>query len=81
MSHLAYDIRMRTTGKGKEQRGTIELAVSMRWRLIEEAQTDIIDHSHIMVVHLWELEKASAKKKRKTRVVNIYDNSLKTDYV
>lgn len=76
LSHLAFDIRWGTVGKRKEQTVAIGKVVSTRGRLIVEARTNIIDHSYIMVLDLWELEKPGGKKNRKTRVANTYENNL-----
>lgn len=55
----------------------IGVAVNTRERLIMEVRMDIIDHLYIMVLDLCELEKTNRKKKRRSRVVNTYDNNLR----
>lgn len=42
---------------------------------------NIIDYPYIMALNLWELEKSGRKKKRRTRVVNTYDNDLRVNQV
>lgn len=81
VSHPAFNIKWGTVGKRKEQRVPIGIAVSTRERLIVEAQTDIIYHSYIMALDLWELERLEGKKKRSKRVINVYDNNLRADQV
>lgn len=81
LSHPAYYIRWETTRKHKEQQVTIEVVVHTMEKLMMKAWINIINHSYIMVLDLWELEKASGKKKRRIRLVNTYDNSLKVDHV
>ena len=41
-------------------------------RVIVETRSELIDHPYIQVVDVWELDKQ--KKKRLTRIVNVYDN-------
>jgi hypothetical protein len=42
---------------------------------VVEARTDLIDHPYIMAMDIWELGRAK-EKKRRTRVINCYDNWL-----
>lgn len=81
LAHLAYNIRRGTVGKRKEQSGAIRITVSTRERLIMEARIDIIDHPYITVLNVWEQEKEGGKRKRRTRVANIYDNNLSANQV
>lgn len=55
------------------------MLVTMRNRLIVEVGTDIIDHPYIQAVDICELEERRRKKKRRTNIVNVYDNRLQTD--
>lgn len=38
-----------------------------------ETRSDLIDHPYIQIVDVWELDEKN-KKKRWTRIVNVYDN-------
>lgn len=67
--------------KRKKQRVAIGIAVSTRRQLIMEARTNIINHSYIMTLDLWELERPDGKKNRLMRVVNIYENNQMADQV
>lgn len=59
----------------------IGVAITTRNRLILEARTDILDDPYIQVQDLWELEKRVGAKKRRTQIVNVYDNHLCADQV
>lgn len=80
-SRPAFDIRWGTVWKMKEIRISIGIAVSRRGQLIVEARMNIIDYIYIMAQDLWELEIPGGKKKRRTRIVNTYDNNLHSDQV
>lgn len=54
----------------------IEIAIITRNRIIVEARADIINHPYIQVLDVWELVKRREKKKRRMKVVNVYDNYL-----
>lgn len=58
---------------------TIEIVGTMRNRIIVEAKTDIINHPYIKVLNVWELEERGGRKKRRTRIVNVYGNHLQPD--
>lgn len=45
-----------------------------------ETRSDLIDHPYLQVVDVWEL-KSQRKKKRRTRIVNIYDNWVGRDQI
>lgn len=45
-----------------------------------ETRSDPIDHPYIQVVDVWELD-SQKKKKRKTRIVNVYDNWVGRDQI
>lgn len=59
----------------------IGIVVCTRGRPIVEAIIDIIDHTYVNVLDIWELERAGSKTKRWTRVANINDNNLKVNQV
>lgn len=37
---------------------------------------DIFNYPYIQVLDVWELDKKGEKKKRRMRIVNVYDNHL-----
>ena len=45
---------------------------------IWEDRTDLIQHTHIQVIDIWELTEKGIKKQR-TRVVNVYNQDIKDD--
>lgn len=60
----------------------IGVAVTTKKRIIVEAKTGIINHPYIQVLDVWELGKtAGAKKKRRTGIINVYDNHLHANQV
>lgn len=44
-----------------------------------EARINIINHSYIQALDVWEQEKRGGKKNRRTRIVNVYYNHLWPD--
>lgn len=51
----------------------------MRNRIIVEARMDIVNHLYIQALYVRELDENRGKKKKRTRVVNVYDNHLPAD--
>lgn len=79
LARPAQEIRWGTVGEWKKQKVAIGIAIT-RWnRIIVEARADIIKHSYIQALDLWELEKTGGKKKKRT--VNRYNNHLQEDHV
>lgn len=58
---------------------TIRIVVAIRNRILVETRTDIINHLCIQVMNIEKLEKRGEKKKRRTRVLNMYDNHLRVE--
>ena len=73
MSHPAYDFRFSTVGERRQQRVAIGIKKDLGGRIMAETRSDLVDHPYIQVVDVWELD-IHKKKKRRTRLVNIYDN-------
>lgn len=63
-------------GEQKDQRMTIGVVITTRKRLIVETRMNIINHSYIQVLDVWELEKGGETKKRRIQIINIYGNHL-----
>lgn len=59
----------------------IEMAVSTKGQLIVKARMNTINHLYIMTLDLWELERSGGKKKKRTRVVNTYNNNFTVDQI
>jgi hypothetical protein len=45
-------------------------------QLIIEARTDLINHPYALVLDIWDLQPNIKTKKRRTRLINIYDNRI-----
>lgn len=81
LAYPVFVIEWRIVGKRREQGVMIGIAVRTEERLIVDPQKDIIDHPYIMSLDMWELYGKERKKKRRTRIVNNYDNNSRTDEV
>lgn len=79
MTHSAYQIRWGTVEKLKEQSVAIVIAGTTKNRLIIEMRMDIINLYYIKALDMLELEERVERKKRRTRIVNMYDNHLVID--
>ena len=64
--------------KQKQTRVAIAIQKDILNTYIWEDRTDLIQHTHIQVMDIWELTEKGTKKQR-TRVVNIYDQDIKDD--
>ena len=45
-------------------------------QLIIEARTDLINHPYALVLDIWDIQLKIKTKKRRTRLINIYDNRI-----
>jgi len=45
-------------------------------QLIIESRTDLIDHPYALVHDIWDLYRGTRAKKRRTRLINLYDNKI-----
>lgn len=57
----------------------IGIAVTTKNRLIVETRTDIINHLYIEMLDVLEQKESEEKKKKRTRIVNVYNNHLLVD--
>ena len=73
--HTGYQIYWPQAGAQSNRRVAVGIRRDLYSQLIVEARTDLIDHPYIMVVDVWDLGRAG-EKKRRTRLVNCYDNWL-----
>ena len=73
MAHSAYEFRFSYKGERRQQRVAIGVKKDLGGRMVVEPRSDLIEHPYIQVIDIWELD-AQRKKKRKTRIVNVYDN-------
>lgn len=80
MSHPTYDFRYSNLGEQRQERVALGVKKDSRGRIMVETRSDLIDYPYIQVVDVWELD-SQRKKKRKTRIVNVYDNWVGRDQV
>lgn len=59
----------------------IGIVITTKNRIIVEARMNLINHPYIQVLDVSKLEERGGKKKRRTRIVNVYDNYLLADQV
>lgn len=59
----------------------IGIGVKIRNRIIVEARTDIINHLNIQALDVWKLEERGRMKKRRIKIVNVYDNHFQVHLV
>ena len=45
-------------------------------QLIIEARTDLLNHPYALVLDIWDIQPVTKTKKRRTRLINVYDNRI-----
>lgn len=60
-------------GELRQQRAAIAVKKDLGRKIIVESRSDLVDHSYIQVMDLWELDHQK-RKYRRTQLVNVYDN-------
>ncbi|POS88401.1 hypothetical protein EPUL_000062 [Erysiphe pulchra] len=73
MIHPAYDFQFSNVGELRQQRAAVGVRRDLGERIVVETRSDLVDHPYIQAIDIWELD-SQQKKKRKTRLVNVYDN-------
>lgn len=73
MVHPANDFRFSSIGELRQQRVAIGVRRDLGGRIVVETRSDLVDHPYVQAIDIWELD-SQQKKKRKTRLVNVYDN-------
>lgn len=63
----------------KEQLVAIVIVFTMRDMLLVKVRTDIINHPYIETMDECEVEERGRKKKRRTRILSLYDNHFQAD--
>ncbi len=76
ISHLGYVFYWPETGKQSEKRVSIAIKRDIMAQLIIEARTDLINHPYALVLDIWDIQPNTKTKKRRTRLINIYDNRI-----
>ena len=79
-THGAFQIRWPELPPGDQHQ--IRVALAIRRDLLEnyiwEERTDLVQHSHVQVLDIWELTD-KREKQRRTRVVNVYDQNIRVE--
>ena len=73
MVHPAYEFRFSYMGELRQQLVAVGVKKYLGGRMILEIRLDLVDHLYIQVMDIWELD-SQRKRKRKTKIVNIYHN-------
>jgi hypothetical protein len=45
-------------------------------QIIIEARTDLINYPYALVLNIWDIQPVTKTKKRRTRLINVYDNRI-----
>lgn len=73
IAHSTDEFRFSTFGEIRQQRVIMFVKKDPGGGLMTESRTDFINHSYAQSIDAWELHK-DKRKKRRTRIINMYDN-------
>ena len=76
ISHPGYTLYWPEAGEHKNKRVTIAVRRDLITQLIIEARTVLIDHPYALAIDIWDLQQDTRTRKRRTRLINIYDNRI-----
>jgi hypothetical protein len=76
ISHPGYTIHWPEGERRADKRVAIAIRKDLVSQLAIEARSDLISHPYIQALDIWELHANTKKKCRRTRLVNIYDNTI-----
>src|SRR5271154_29236 len=76
ISHPGYSLYWPEEGEKREKRVAIAVRRELSSQLIIEARTDLLDHPYALALDIWELYRDTRTKKRRTRLINVYDNQI-----
>jgi hypothetical protein len=76
ISHPGYILYWPEIGKQNEKRVAIAVKRDITAQLIIEARTDLVNHPYALVLDIWDIHSYIKTKKRRTRLINIYDNRI-----
>jgi len=73
-THRAFQIRWPELLQEDQKKTRVALAIrkDLLERYVWEERTDLVQHLYVQILDIWELTDKK-EKKRRTRVVNIYD--------
>jgi hypothetical protein len=75
-SHPGYEIKWPKKGENKEKRVLIAIRKDLLTKVITEVRLDLVNHSYVLALDIWDLHPYSQKKARRTRLINCYDNRI-----
>jgi len=76
VSHPGYILYWPEAGEQREKRVFIAVRRDLAAQVIIEARTDLINHPYAIALDIWELHPKTKAKRRRTRLINIYDNRI-----
>jgi hypothetical protein len=81
-SHPDYEIKWPEKAENKEKRVLIAIRKNLLIKVMMEAYLDLVNHSYVLALDIWDLQPNTQKKARGTRLINCYNNriSLNTTY-
>ena len=82
-SHPEYEIKWPEKGENKQKRVLIAIKKDLLTKIIIKRRSDLVNHPYFLALDVWELHPQSRQKRRKTRLINYYDNRIgpNTTYV
>jgi hypothetical protein len=75
-SHPNYKIKWPKKGENKEKRVLIVIRKDLLTKVITEVRLDLVNHSYILALDIWDLQPNTQKKARRTRLINCYNNRI-----
>ena len=76
ISHPGYVLYWPEEGDLKNKRVVTAVRRDLIAKTIIEARTDLINHPYAQALDIWDLHRKTRAKKRRTRLINVYDNRI-----
>lgn len=76
ISHPGYTLFWPEAGEQKDKRVAIAIRRDLMSQLVIEARTDLVDHPYALALDIWDIQRGTKEKKRRTRLINMYDNRI-----
>jgi ribonuclease HI len=79
-THGAFQIRWPELLQENQRQTRVALAIrrDLLEKYVWEERTDLVQHSHVQVLDIWELTD-NREKQRRTRVINVYDQNIQVE--
>ena len=77
--HPGYKIKWPEKGENREKRVFITIKRDLLTKIITEPCSDLLNHLYFLAIDVWELHPQSKQKRRKTRLINCYDNEISSN--